>query len=61
MAKRQEIEEIEEVEGVEEEAAQGGGLELGIVLATTLALIVGIVAGLKELGAHYGVGPFAGS
>lgn len=59
MAKRQAIDEIEEVEG-EEEAAEGGGLELGLVLATTLALIAGLVVGFRELGAHYGIGPFAG-
>lgn len=59
MAKRQAVDEIEEVEG-EEEAAEGGGLELGLVLATTLALLAGLVVGFKELGAHYGIGPFAG-
>jgi len=60
MAKRQAIDEIEEVEGEEEEAEAGGGLELGLVLATTLALIAGLVVGFRELGAHYGIGPFAG-
>ncbi|MFH0943770.1 MAG: hypothetical protein V2A76_01115 [Planctomycetota bacterium] len=59
MAKRQAIDEIEEVEG-EEEAEAGGGLELGLVLATTLALIAGLAVGFKELGLHYGIGPFAG-
>ena len=59
MAKRgAEIEEIEEVEGPEEEDS-GGGLEVGLIIATTLALIVGIVVGLRELGVHYGTGPFA--
>ncbi len=59
MAKRQAIDEIEEVEG-EEDVATGGGLELGLVLATTLALVAALVVGFKELGAHYGIGPFAG-
>lgn len=57
MAKRQAIDEIEEVEG-EEEAGNGSGLETGLILATTLALIVGMVVGLYELGLHYAIGPF---
>ena len=59
MAKRQDIEVIEEVE-VDEETEERGGLELGLILATTIALIAGLVVGFRELGAHYGVGPFAG-
>ncbi|MBI4882221.1 MAG: hypothetical protein HY812_21545 [Planctomycetes bacterium] len=59
MAKRQQaVEEIEEVAGAEEEAGPGGGLELGLVLATTLTLLAGLVTGLVELGVHYGAGPF---
>lgn len=60
MAKRrQAIEEIEEVEEAEAEAT-GGGLELGLVVVTTIALIAGLVVGFRELGVHYGIGPFAG-
>lgn len=54
------IEEIEEVEAAEEEAKPGPSLEMGLIVATTIALVVGIVVGLNELGSHYGVGPFAG-
>ena len=48
----------EEVET--EEEAGSGGLEMGIIITTTLALIAGIVVGLYELGTHYGAGPFKG-
>lgn len=57
MAKRgSQIEEFEEVE--DDGAAAGGGLETGVIFATTMALIAGIVMGLMELGKHYGAGPF---
>lgn len=60
MAKRQAaaVEEIEEVEG--EEEAANGGMEMGIIIATFLALCCALFLGFKELGAHYGVGPLAG-
>ena len=58
MAKRQ-MEEMEEVEGGEE-ASGGGGLEMGIIIATFIALCCGLFFGFKELGAHYGIGPLAG-
>ncbi len=56
MAKR----DIDEIEEVDEEEVSGGGLETGLIVATFVALVIGIVIGFKELGAHYGVGPFAG-
>lgn len=57
MAKRaKQIEEFEEVDDVEETAS--GGLETGLIFATTLALLAGVVMGLMELGKHYGTGPF---
>lgn len=60
MAKRQAVvEEIEEVEGPEESSG-GAGIEMGIIIATFLALCCGLFLGFKELGAHYGVGPLAG-
>lgn len=62
MAKRRQVE-VEEVEVVEEEdevAPTGGGMEFGLVIATTLALVLGIVLGLLELGRHYDAGPFGG-
>ena len=50
---------IEEIEG-EEESSGGSGLETGLIFATFLALVIGMVVGFRELGIHYGVGPFAG-
>lgn len=51
------IEAYEEVE-VSDEPVAGGGLEFGLIMATFLTLLVGSVAGLLELGNHYGIGPF---
>lgn len=58
MAKRaKQVEEFEEVEEAPE--SSGGGLETGLIFATTMALIAGVVMGLMELGKHYATGPFA--
>lgn len=61
MAKRaRAAQRIEEVEEVEETEAAGNGIELGLVIATTIALVAALVLGFRELGVHYGIGPFAG-
>ena len=60
MAKRP-AEEVEvEAAGDEEEAKPETTLETALIFGTTIALVVGIVVGLMELGKHYGAGPFGG-
>ncbi len=39
------------------ETSSGPGIEVALIIFTTLALVVAIIAGFTELGHHYGAGP----
>ncbi len=56
--KKDEAEAVEVTEVTEVvETSSGPGMEVALIVFTTLALVVAIIVGFTELGHHYGAGP----
>jgi len=48
----------EPLEIIEDEGGPGVGVDFGIIIGTTVLLLVGVILVMVALGQHYGRGPF---
>jgi len=58
MARKKAIEMGEPIEILDEDKGPGLGIDFGIILGTTVTLLVAVVLIMMALGSHYGHGPF---